>query len=113
MLIMPASGCIIYNKLNQAGKMNKKLIKTAALISILIVAFAVAVTAFHHHARAHDGDNCEICSFIMVFTAAVIPAVILFFAARVFCGIISVSTTVIFFEKKSFNSSRAPPFILS
>lgn len=91
--------------------MNKKLIKTAALILILIVTFAVAVTALHHHVRAHDGDNCKICSFIMVFTAAVIPAVILFLAARVFCGMILVPGEAICSAEKSFNVSRAPPFI--
>ncbi len=92
--------------------MKKKIIRSAAFISILIVLFAVGVTAFHHHARVEDNDHCEICSFIMTFSTAVMPAAVLFLAAFVLCGTIIISKLRIRSEQVIFTPSRSPPFIL-
>jgi hypothetical protein len=92
--------------------MKKKIIKSAAFISIMIVLFAVGVTAFHHHARVEDNDHCEICSFITTFSTAVMPSAVLFLAAFVLCGTIVITKLKIRSEQVRFNPSRAPPFIL-
>jgi uncharacterized membrane protein (UPF0182 family) len=91
--------------------MRKNLIKRAALISIAIVFFAVAVTAFHHHDHVEDTDHCEICAFIMIFSAVIAPAAALFVIVILFCGIVAVSSPIAYSAEKSFNPSRAPPFI--
>jgi hypothetical protein len=93
--------------------MKKDAFRKAAFISIAVVLFAVAVAALHHHlpSKVEDHD-CEICSFIMVFSAAIAPVVVLFLASYVLCGTIIISKVRIHSEKARFNSSRAPPFIL-
>jgi hypothetical protein len=47
----------------------------------------------------------------MIFSAVIAPAAALFVIVILFCGIVAVSSPIAYSAEKSFNPSRAPPFI--
>jgi hypothetical protein len=82
-------------------------------LCIAVILFAAGVTAVHHHVpTGHHEHNCEICSFLNVVNAAILPAALLFWVLAVFAAIISKFNSAISSDNTKLYPSRAPPFIL-
>jgi hypothetical protein len=74
---------------------------------------AVGITAVHHHATINYNHNCEICNFINVINAVILPVIVFRCIFNVLRAAIVVLNEGISSENLRVYSSRAPPYILS
>ena len=93
--------------------MVKRHLKITAFLCIVVITFAVGVTAVHHHLPEKNPDHdCNICSFINVLNTAISPVAMVLWVLSLFAAIISALSKGLSYENVTAYSSRAPPFIL-
>jgi hypothetical protein len=92
---------------------SKNLNKIIASTAIAVILAAVGITAVHHHAPVAHANDCEICNFVNVVNAAVLPVIVFAWILGVLEAAILVLGKGISSENPRVYSSRAPPVILS
>jgi hypothetical protein len=90
--------------------MNKQHTRITVLLCIVVILFAIGLTALHHH-NLKDRHDCKICDFINTATAAILPAFLLLFVPEIIKTLIIILNKVQHSECSKAYSSRAPPFI--
>jgi hypothetical protein len=90
-------------------RMVKMIKKAATIAAVAAILAAVGITAMHHHAPNAHAHSCDVCNFVSVLSAAIIPAVIRVWILGVFLSMFVILSKGVSSGTPWLYSSRAPP----